>query len=581
MIVNKNALQVRTAWVALAVTLILGAAVTFIVYSISHITQGYTTNLTFSRVLVLANQARHAEKNFLAEECNTENFCSTGRSEFFLKNQSFLHEADSLISLLKANPVCAQLHLIPQLNSLQHELGQYENTFLRIGNYYRQRGFRDVGLEGKMRDAIHAIESSRFLDDKTYMLSLRRDEKNFFLRKDLKHLDEFRADMHLFKAGLSRQLVINTSDSAAQKGQEISAALAIYEQSFSQIVNIEKQVGLNEKAGLKGELNAISQLIQQQLEQLQQPLYRYAEARSQRAIVTVLALFGAIVGLMILGIYYFSRVIFSPIRKLEELAYSIAGGNVEVSVDASQYNSLLQGLVRAFEQMLGKLKETMRHLDGISRGDLNTPIQKASDADMLSTSLINMTNQLKAMRQEEEIRNWLNSGLTHFANILRENRQSQAMSQLLLSELVKYVKASQGMLLIDHNNHDELEVVACYAFDRRKYLQKRIPKGNGLAGRCWLESQTIYLTDVPENYVFITSGLGDANPRTILLVPLKYNGQTEGVLELASFRTFAPHEITFLEKVCESAAATFNHQRMMQQLNQPQEKTLQEYTLQG
>ncbi len=67
-------------------------------------------------------------------------------------------------------------------------------------------------------------------------------------------------------------------------------------------------------------------------------------------------------------------------------------------------------------------------------------------------------------------------------------------------------------------------------------------------------------------------GLGDANPRTILLVPLKYNGQTEGVLELASFRTFAPHEITFLEKVCESAAATFNHQRMMQQLNQPQEK---------
>ena len=85
--------------------------------------------------------------------------------------------------------------------------------------------------------------------------------------------------------------------------------------------------------------------------------------------------------------------------------------------------------------------------------------------------------------------------------------------------------------------------------------------GEGLAGQCYLEKATLLLTDVPANYVRITSGLGQAPPTCVLILPLLVNNAVEGVFELASFRVFAPHEIDFLEKLCEGLAGAVRNQR--------------------
>jgi methyl-accepting chemotaxis protein len=104
-------------------------------------------------------------------------------------------------------------------------------------------------------------------------------------------------------------------------------------------------------------------------------------------------------------------------------------------------------------------------------------------------------------------------------------------------------------------------LVSARAWDRKKYLEKRIEAGQGLVGQAAIERSTIYLTDVPDNYVNITSGLGQANPRAIIIVPLKNEERVVGVLEMASFRKFEQHEIQFLEKVGESIASTILNSR--------------------
>jgi GAF domain-containing protein len=98
-------------------------------------------------------------------------------------------------------------------------------------------------------------------------------------------------------------------------------------------------------------------------------------------------------------------------------------------------------------------------------------------------------------------------------------------------------------------------LIACYAYDRKKFFHKRMEMGEGLVGQCILDSDSIYMDEVPDNYVNITSGLGFANPQMILLVPLKVNDKILGVIELASFKTLQPYHIKFIETLAESLAS--------------------------
>ena len=102
----------------------------------------------------------------------------------------------------------------------------------------------------------------------------------------------------------------------------------------------------------------------------------------------------------------------------------------------------------------------------------------------------------------------------------------------------------------------ELNLIASYAWGKKKFLQQNVLIGEGLVGQCAQEQDTLFFTDVPENFVKIRSGLGEANPRCILIVPLKFNEELLGVIELASFRILQPFEIDFVEQLAENIAAT-------------------------
>ncbi|MDJ1473518.1 GAF domain-containing protein [Xanthocytophaga flava] len=178
----------------------------------------------------------------------------------------------------------------------------------------------------------------------------------------------------------------------------------------------------------------------------------------------------------------------------------------------------------------------------------------------LAGELLQMKEQMQQVKEEDQKRNWINEGLSYLGEILRKESDLTKISDRVLAELIKYLNANQGALFILQDENPAkpvLQLRAAYAYNRKKYLNKEIAPGEGLAGQAWQEADTIYLTQIPQDYIKISSGLGDARPNNLLIVPLKYDDKIQGVIELASFKTFQPHEIAFVEKLGESMAVTF------------------------
>ena len=182
----------------------------------------------------------------------------------------------------------------------------------------------------------------------------------------------------------------------------------------------------------------------------------------------------------------------------------------------------------------------------------------AANAQTLAGKLTRMKEKMQAIRRQEEQRTWVTEGLAEFSATVRNHQHEVGLLALeVVRFLVKYLKAQQGALFITQQDQSEyyLELAACYAFDRRKYVGKRIDVGDGLIGQAYLEGETVLLTEIPQGYTAITSGLGESTPRCLLLVPMKYNGKVEGILEIASFAVYEPHQIEFMEKAGEFVAS--------------------------
>lgn len=198
--------------------------------------------------------------------------------------------------------------------------------------------------------------------------------------------------------------------------------------------------------------------------------------------------------------------------------------------------------------------------DSISQGNLSASYD-AEEADRLGESLMNMRGSLVEAAERESKEKFVNVGLASIGEILRDNTDNlNQLCDQVIQNLVKYMRSNQGGIFIlqtDENSDEQyLELFACRAYERKKFLERRVELGDGLVGQVALERKTILITDVPDQYMKITSGLGIANPDSLLIVPLKSNEKIVGVIEMASFDSYTDNDVEFLEKVGESIAST-------------------------
>lgn len=253
-----------------------------------------------------------------------------------------------------------------------------------------------------------------------------------------------------------------------------------------------------------------------------------------------------------------SNALVGNIHQLKAVIQRLSTGDLSHTGLQLKGNDELTDMGESVAKLVDGLKQTAAFAEEVGKGNFDTSFVPLSATDLLGNSLIQMNANLKAAAEEDRKRNWTAEGLARFADILRTNDNLTILSEKIISNLIKYIRANQGGLFMVNETGTEvqLELVACYAYDRKKFVQKTFSSGQGLLGQAYLEQATVYMTQIPENYIQITSGLGESRPTYLLIVPLKTHRKVEGVIEIASFSALQPHEIAFVEKVAENMATT-------------------------
>lgn len=289
-------------------------------------------------------------------------------------------------------------------------------------------------------------------------------------------------------------------------------------------------------------------------------------------IVALLSIFVMVIVVVTVG---FS--ITKPLKEITQRMQKLARGEVSRDLLFTVTRNDEVGLMSvAFsEAILGILEKTDFALR-MGKGDLDADVTLLSNNDTLGHALIEMRNNLRSNRKEEDgrkdeeaKRRWISEGLAKFGDITRRhNDDIEMLCDDVIRNLVWYLKASVGgIFMADDNNADALRpvytLISAFAYDRKRLIERSYEHSEGLVGACAAERDIIVLTEIPDSYIEITSGLGDANPNCLILAPLvNDSNEVLGVIEVASLNPFEPHEVEFVKEMCKTITSSLNAVRV-------------------
>ncbi|MBF2051336.1 MAG: response regulator [Elainella sp. C42_A2020_010] len=283
------------------------------------------------------------------------------------------------------------------------------------------------------------------------------------------------------------------------------------------------QAGVAQGRGLQLS-NQIEKVVTE-MEQEEQALLAQRSQAAQRSTQRTLnsILYGVPLYLILLATIGFllARNISRPLRQLAKVAERIGTGDLSVDIPPMTRQDEIGTLNQAFSEMVVNLRETTR-------------------------------------KNEEQ--GWLKSNLAEFTQLLQGRRDLVTVARLILSELVPLVEAQQGAFYILDSDTDPplLKLVGSYAYHERKQLNNQFHLGESLVGQCALEKQQILLTQVPSDYIRISSGLGEMTPLNIIVLPVLFEDQVTAVIELASLQRFSKIHLAFLNQVTQGIGVVLN-----------------------
>lgn len=356
-------------------------------------------------------------------------------------------------------------------------------------------------------------------------------------------------------------LLLNMFDTVIIHERQIMQKLAAME-NYSNDTLIDESITVFEKQinpRLKNLTAALDKTIQGQNVLLKNNEHKLNASYNYLTYVMILL----IIIIIVVG-WFASRLARSSISKpIDELKNQIAVmGRGEIpDINATDRRDEIGEMTNAINAMTESIKIKTEFAAQTGKGNYEYKFDLLSDKDILGLALVEMKDNLKKNFLEQKNREWLNKGISEINEILRGKQENRTeLYEALVSFIARYLKACAGGLFIKREEKKKvtLEFVAGYAFDKKTSLKKSFDLGEGFIGQAAVERMSVHVDNLPADYIRVSSGFGDAAPKTLAVLPLLFENETIGVLEIASLTEFTQLELEFLDAIAKIIASSLD-----------------------
>ena len=268
---------------------------------------------------------------------------------------------------------------------------------------------------------------------------------------------------------------------------------------------------------------------------------------------------GIIILFSILISVIFSKFLTNPILSIKNKLILVSKGILPENIKKSS-NDEIGEMSNAVKDLVDSLKGTADYAHQIGEGNYDADFKPMSKDDILGNALITMSDSIQKAEKKDKERNWIVSGVAEIGQLLRLHNNLEDLGEEIIGFITEKVGAIQGAFYTLNDDDSEsiyYEMKASYAYNKKRYLEAKFKFAQGLVGQCAAEQDVILRTEIPQDYVTLTSGLlGDQKPTCILLVPLITNEQVFGILEFAGFNKFNETQISFVKEISVIVART-------------------------
>ncbi|WP_207536348.1 HAMP domain-containing protein [Desertivirga arenae] len=240
------------------------------------------------------------------------------------------------------------------------------------------------------------------------------------------------------------------------------------------------------------------------------------------------------------------------------------GGQASVPGASGTWKDLTENVNQLAQNLTVQVRSISEVASAVTKGDLTRTIRVEAKGELeaLKDTINQMIANLKGTTLRNHEQDWLKSNLAKFTQMLQGQRDRNAVANKVLSELAELVNARYGAFYIleqPEASDAMLKMFAAYAHDNKRTLSESFSINEGLVGQCALDKERILLTNVPGDYLQINSGIGSATPSALVILPVLFENNIKAVIELASFETFSPTHLDFLDQLTESIGIVLNN----------------------